>query len=228
MRYQYNEADMIDKLEELTCNQLSNLFSHKADITRELIMEALEKTKKSNMASRDKRYWRGEVPTFDPYHSGQYAKYLWYLSNCIWKEEHDAEIAGLVYYLNKVLNIVDWYYEITPPEIFGVEHPLGCVLGRASYSSYLFLYQGTTIGGMYKGDSVQYPKLGEYITLNANASILGDAVVGDYVIVGANAIIKGGVIPSNCLVFGSSPNLSIIEKPHVIMRTYFADKWMEY
>ena len=56
-------------------------------------------------------------------------------------------MSDLIYYLNKILHSIDCYFEIKLPTKFGVEHPLGSVLGRASYSEGLFIYQGCTIGG---------------------------------------------------------------------------------
>ncbi len=85
--------------------------------------------------------------------------------------------AEQVYYLNKILHSVDWYYEIELPKHFMVEHPLGSVLGRAQYGDYLYIYQGVTIGGnvKLKTGELDYPTLGDNVLLYSNAKILGNS-----------------------------------------------------
>lgn len=107
-----------------------------------------------------------------------------------------------------MLNGVDLYYQVNLPKIFGAEHPLGTVLGKAEYGNKLFVYQGVTVGG----NKMKYPKIGENVTMYSNSKILGNAVIGNNVAVSANTYIKGEKIPNNCLVFGTSPNLVIVGK----------------
>lgn len=107
----------------------------------------------------------------------------------------------------------DWFYQIELPKHFWAEHPLGSVLGRAKYGDYLFVYQGTTIGGnrsLENGESVlRYPTLGNNVVLYANSTVLGNTKIGDNVIVAANTYLINEDIPSNCIVFGTSPNIVI-------------------
>lgn len=64
------------------------------------------------------------------------------------------------------MHSVDWYYEIELPDHFMVEHPVGSVLGRATYGDYMYIYQGVTIGGniSLNEGNVAYPVLGENVT----------------------------------------------------------------
>ena len=93
------------------------------------------------------------------------------------------------------------------PEIFFFEHPLGSVLGRAQYSSNLFIMQGCTVGGTNAG----YPILGKNFSMYSNSKIIGDCVVGDNVILAANSYVKDTNIDSNKVVFGQYPNNVIKE-----------------
>ena len=130
-------------------------------------------------------------------------------------------IASKIYYLNKILNSVDWYYEIELPTYWGVEHPLGSVLGRAEYSEGLFIYQGCTIGGNKK----KYPKIGKNVILYSNSSILGDSIIGDNVLISTGTTIKDENIPDDSLVFGQSPNLIIKRKGKEYVENYISDFW---
>ena len=95
---------------------------------------------------------------FDPMYTGTWAIFLYKLSRLLLLEGNNKK-AECIYYLNKVLRSVDWFYQTELPFHFMAEHLWGSVLGRARYSDYLFVYQGTTIGGNRKGDVLYYPKV---------------------------------------------------------------------
>lgn len=100
-----------------------------------------------NYARVKSKYFQNEIEVvFKIEHTVQYAIFLYLFSNQLYKDGYEKE-AGFVYYLNKIMHSVDWFYAIELPEHFCAEHPLGCVLGRASYGDYLFVYQGVTVGG---------------------------------------------------------------------------------
>jgi serine O-acetyltransferase len=128
---------------------------------------------------------------------------------------------ALLYYLNKVLHSVDWYFEIMLPDIFSAEHSIGSVMGRAVYSDKFFFYQGCTVGG----NNSKYPVIGENVTMYSNSSILGNSKIGNNVILGAGCMVKDAVIPGNCLVFGQSPDLVIKEKTADYILAHSARFW---
>lgn len=134
-------------------------------------------------------------------------------------------IADQIYYLNKIMNSVDWYWEVDLPNHFTVVHPIGTILGRAQYGDYLCVYQGVTIGGNYKQEEIQYPSLGNYVTLYANASVLGNSKIGNQVIISANTFVKDESIQDNSIVFGSSPNLIVKSYAPEILKEYFKPIW---
>lgn len=102
--------------------------------------------------------------------------------------------------------------KINLPNYFMAEHPVGAVLGRAKYSEYLFVYQGTAIGGSWKDGKLYYPELGENIILYAGSSIIGKCRIGNDVIISANTCVKNQNVPSCSIVYGSTPNLIIKRK----------------
>lgn len=211
-------------LAALVNQQLMNMFmcSKKVD---PFLEHALERLEKCFSYSSDKYYHRDGETYFSPYHSGQYSIFLYFLANSVWKIRGDNELSTVLYYLNKMMNNVEWYYEYELPDVFGVEHPLGTVMGRASYSDHFYFYQGCTVGGIQRHQGSVYPILGEFVTLCANSSILGDCHIGNNVVVGAGAMIKNQDVPNNCVVFGSSPNLIFKCKTENEMKDLYRDKW---
>lgn len=203
--------------------QISNWFGQCDDIGIYLD-NTLQRVEKCFNVTKNKYYHddNGEV-YFSPYHSGQYSIFLYYLANTIFLVGNNDLLASKVYYLNKIMNSVDWYYEIQLPEFWGVEHPLGSVLGRAKYNNGFFVYQGCTVGGN-KG---KYPVLGKNVILYSNVTILGNTTIGDNVVISAGTLIKDEEIPSNCLVFGQSPNLIVKSKDDKYMNALISKFWRD-
>lgn len=82
-----------------------------------------------------------------------YCILLYWLSRELF-QNGKLELADKVYYLNKMLNAVELFYEVKLPAIWSCEHPLGSVMGRADYGDYFFFYQDVRSevisGGMAK------------------------------------------------------------------------------
>ena len=103
--------------------------------------------------------------------------------------------------MNKVVSCCDVYYEVSLPEYFCVEHPVGSVIGRAKIDNGFFFMQGCTVGG----NRMKYPIIGKNVWMYSNSKILGDCHIGDNVLIGANCYVKDMDIPSGCMVFGQYP-----------------------
>jgi serine O-acetyltransferase len=142
---------------------------------------------------------------FNPYHSGQYTVFLYYLSNSIYRNSNAKLLSDKIYYLNKMLNSCDLFYEVELPEFFTLDHPVGSVIGRAQFGEGFSFSQNCTVGNN-KGI---YPIIGENVKMCANSSIIGNSIIGSNSIIGANSGVKDENVPANSLVFGYSPNLII-------------------
>lgn len=203
----------------------------------EKISDALTKVNNSFMAANNKYYLKYG---FSIYNSAQYSIFLYYLANIIGNTQSGCNsnysvesrggdggggLADQIYYLNKIMNCVDWYWQVDLPNHFIVVHPIGTILGRAQYSDYLCVYQGVTIGGNFKQVEIQYPSLGNYVTLYANASVIGNSKIGNQVIISANAFVKDENIEDNSIVFGSSPHLIVKSYDSEILREYLRPIW---
>lgn len=205
--------------------QLNNILGFTESVD-EYIDKALERVSICFSYSNDKYYRSLGGSKFSPYHSGQYSIFLYFLANTIFREGGDSQLSTKLYYLNKIMNSVDWYYEIELPSYFGVEHPLGSVLGRAQYSDGLYLFQGCTIGGD-KGNNPRYPKIGKNVIMYSNSMVLGDATIGDNVIISTGTTIINENIPECCLVFGHSPNLVIKKKTLNQINEHVREFWLK-
>lgn len=74
-----------------------------------------------------------------------YCNYLYWLSREAFIKGF-IDVADKIYYLNKMLNSIELFYEIQLPDIWSCEHPLGSVMGRGQYGNYFLFYQGCTVG----------------------------------------------------------------------------------
>ena len=207
-------------LSRLVSQQLKNFFieSENVEDYQEATLERVENCLKK---IGGKYYSSDDKVCFSPFHSAQYSIYLYYLSNTIYKEDGSSDLSDKIYYLNKIMNGVDWYCQIELPDIFGAEHPLGSVMGRAKYSDYFYFYQGCTVGG----NELNYPEIGKNVIMYSNSTILGKSKIGDNVLISTGATIKDEDIPSNCIVFGQSPNLIIKNKSEEEIKLFTRDFW---
>jgi len=130
-------------------------------------------------------------------HSDQYTVFLWFLSNSVWKETANAELANKLFYLNKALNGFSCMYDTNLPDIFLILHSAGTVLGKAEYGNYLVVAQGTTVGA-HKGI---YPQIGKGVGLLPNSSVIGNSIIGDKVSIGINTTVYDMDVNSGNVVF---------------------------
>jgi len=199
-----------ERLFALLERQLGTLFEYEAAADEAALNraldEALERCRHCFARILNKYFRRDGHIHFSPFHSGQYCLFLYYLGHSL-ARQGAASLADRVYYLNRTLNGVDLFHQVSLPEVFCVEHPLGAVIGRAQIGNFFFFAQGVTVGGN-KGS---YPVLGSHVTMLSNSKVVGKSVIGDNVILSANSYVKDTVIPANSIVFGQDRKLVIKE-----------------
>lgn len=152
----------------------------------------------------------------NPLHTVQWSIFLYVFSRELYLNDH-YELAEKVFYLNKIMHSVDWFYEIELPVHFFAVHPLGSVLGRGIYGDFFMIYQGCTVGSNGRGG--EQPQIGQHVLMFSNSKILGASNIGNRVIVSANSYIKDQNVPDDVIVFGQSPNLHfkpLGEKKHLL------------
>ncbi len=212
-------------IEDILFRQLHNYWGEIDDvaITRNIPL-ALSAIENNYKELPNRRLWNGEEVIFSPYMSVQWMNFLYRLSHSLY-QNGGGTAADQVYYLNKIMHANDWFYAIDLPVHFHCEHPVGSVLGRAVYGDYLFVYQGTTIGGNRSNGELAYPVLGNNVILYANATVLGNTHIGNNVLISAGTYLLNEKIPDNCIVFGQSPNITIKRKSEEEIKEYTQHIW---
>lgn len=145
------------------------------------------------------------------------AAYLWFLGNTVWKETGQEILPTRLFYLNKILHGLDLYFKVPMPNIFLLSHPVGTVIGNASFSDFLMVSQNCTIGAK----TTVYPTFDQGVALNANVSVIGDCRIGRSVVFGAGASIIDRCVPANSLVLGQFPNNRVIPRDLAVSDRYF-------
>ena len=215
----------VDSIERILFHQLKSYWPQiDEELIKQNIPVALEKTEKTYHGMPNSRLWNGHDVVFSPYMSTQWMNFLYRLSHELYL--NGAGIAAdQVYYLNKIMHSNDWFYAIELPVHFHCEHPLGSVLGRAVYGDYLFIYQGTTVGGNRSHGELRYPTLGDNVVLYANATVLGNCRIGNNVLVSSGSYLLNEDIPDNSIVFGISPNIVVKSKTENVIKEYTKHIW---
>lgn len=152
------------------------------------------------------RFKNNNQTIFNHLYSDQYLIFLWFLSNTIFSNCNNDNLATKIYYLNKTLHAFDCHYDTQLPDIFYISHGIGTMLGKAKYSNYFVAMQGCTVGA----SNGVYPVFGEGVALTANSSVIGNCLIGDRVTISANTSVFNKNISSNSLVYNNSENGSLI------------------
>lgn len=218
-----SKAELIN----LVIKQLNNLLTYNKIEDQKILVNsvniALERTEHNFKFNKNKYYTKDSHVYFNPFHSDQYTVFLYYLSNTIWKQFKYFSLANRIYYLNKIFNSVDLYFEVELPNIFSLGHPVGSVMGRANYSDFFSFSQNCTVGN----NKDIYPTFGENVVLFSGVTVIGNCNIGDNCIISANTYVKDTNIRSNSIVFGSSPNLIIKEKTKEYIDAFTNSKWIK-
>ncbi len=194
------------QLAQLAKQQVDNFFPDVNPVSLPLlekaVASALPRLEYCFSKVNNKYFFDGKNSVFDHLHGDQYAMWLYFLSNELFKMGEGGDISKKLFLLNKLLHGCDIYYEVGLPEIFLLVHPLGTVLGRGSYQDYLVAYQKCGVGSNHD----IYPTMGKHFTLRPGSSILGNCVVGDNVGLAADSLLLDTPLPENTLYIGSPKN----------------------
>jgi serine O-acetyltransferase len=196
--------------------QLNHLFPdgrslHKNRL-RPVLDEALERAAYCFRHVKLPAYQKDGEPCLHHLHSDQYAVFLWFLSNSIWKHNGDTEAADKVFYANKALHGFSCLYDTALPDIFLLLHTTGTVLGKASYGNFLAVAQSCTVGAQ---DGC-YPVMGSHVALLPGSSVIGQCRVGDYSSVGIGAAVYKQDIPDRSVVYRDSASGRLTVKPGLV------------
>jgi len=210
-----------EKLPTYVASQL-NLFFPDGGLVLDGISRALPEVLAKIEASFKhikSRYYRKNDDVFlNHLNTDHYASFLYLLSNTIYHQGNEV-VAEKLFALNKALHGFDAFYAIELPEVFLLVHPVGTVLGNASYSNKLVVYQNVTIGSDING---VYPKFGCGVVLYSGVTVIGNVNTGDNVVFGANSFTKGKDISGSSVVVGQYPQEIIKNGSPEVFSHYFA------
>lgn len=166
----------------------------------------------------ERKYYNADgVARFDHLNSDHMAMFLYMLANTSWRQTGDTELPTKLFYLNKILNGLDLYFSVALPDVFLLVHPVGTVIGNASYSDYLVVYQNCTVGA----DNGVYPTFGEGTILFSRSSVLGDVTVGANVVFAANSFVVNTAVPADSIVVGQFPQHRFLPNPRSVRNRVF-------
>jgi len=147
------------------------------------------------------RLWQPDA--FDYLHSSQHCTFLYFLSNTIWRNRENANCATKLFALNKAMNGFDCFYDNALPDRFFIGHSVGIVLARTTFSDYLVLYQGCTVGKNHGAA----PTLERGVVLYPNSAIIGNCHIGPGTVVGQGCSVIDADTPGNSYVFSNNGTL---------------------
>lgn len=85
---------------------------------------------------------------------------------------------------------------------FVLNHPYATIINAKSIGKNLTICHLTTIGNGQHANNELRPRLGDYVSIGANANIIGNITIGNNVVIGAGSVVVKD-IPDNCVVAGN-------------------------
>jgi len=199
------------ELLEYVCHQLNNIFPDKNNVKAEHLQSsfdiALDRTAFCFSHIKNKYFYQDNQAVFYYLNGDQYSMFLYLLSNTAYKCNLDRAVCSKIFLLNKSLFGVDAYYEVELPKIFLFVHPIGSILGRASYSNYFTIYQSCNIGSNHN----IYPSFGEHVTMHPGSSVLGNCLIGSNCRIGAGALLIEQNIEDNKTFVGRPGGYKLLD-----------------
>jgi serine O-acetyltransferase len=191
------------ELRDYVCAQLNHFFPDRKGNVSESIGGALDDAlDRLAPCVRLARIWPKDK--FNYLHSNQYAVFLYFLANTLWRRGAEPAICGKLYALNKALNALECFYTLQLPDIFCICHSPGIVLAQATYANYLVLYQSCTVGRV---DPDARPVLSEGVVMFPNSAIVGKCNIGPRTYLSQGNSIIDADTPGNCVVFSQAGKL---------------------
>jgi serine O-acetyltransferase len=201
--------------------QFENLFPDGTDLgdLPKFVDLALGRVEHCFSRVRLKGFFADGQARFSHGHCDQYAIFLYYLANSAFREKPGHPIADKAYALNKALHALDAFYEVQLPDVFAVQHPVGTVLGRATYSDYFICYHNCTVGANLDND---YPSFGHGVVMYGGSRVIGKTSVGGNSFVSTGAIvIDGGALEPDSVLHGIYPNAGQSHTDRNVIRDIF-------
>lgn len=123
---------------------------------------------------RNKYYDKDKETVSNPLYGCQYAHFLYYLANKIYRNRGKLNLRDRLYALLKGMSSVNLFYQVELPEIFFFGRPLATVTGRPEYLNYSTFSQGCTVSN----NNGIFPRFGESVFMMSNSKVIGNCKIG--------------------------------------------------
>lgn len=163
---------------------------------------------------------------FSHLHGDQYAQFLYYFSNSLWKTSENKAICDKILYLNRILNGFFLSYKCELPEHFFLGHPVGTIIGNAVYNDYLVIFHDVTINTDQSEDGSPAPVIGRGAFFGAGSKLIGNKPVGNRVSLSVDTVVYDKAIPDDSVVIRDDEGRTIIKKRSkstCMAQNYFRD-----
>ncbi len=132
---------------------------------------------------------------------GPRAVWLFRASRWAWLH-HMRPLALILYNINFTLHGCDLSYQADIGPGFYMHHPVGIVMGGVQAGRNLTLGPNCLLGNrdQHTRDGRVEPLLGDNVTINAGAAVLGPVILGDHVVVGVNAVVVKDCAPGSVMI----------------------------
>lgn len=185
-------------------NQLTTRFALEMDLVEDEV-EFIDRHKKSvfQQFENNRKRQSNKYSELNIYNIDQTLHYYIFLQRSLFGLG-SLELAEKLYYFLRKTYCIDIHPSRLLPEYFLLVHPIGTVIGNASFADFLVVYQNVTVGGSPK---LEYPTIGQACVLYGGSKIIGRSVLGDNVTVGAGVIINNEQVPDNTILYIDHNNL---------------------
>ena len=136
-------------------------------------------------------------------------KWKWNIYDLIYCLTFQSEFRALFYYrIGHLRHFINWLHPVFLNLYFltrqigpglKIQHGFSTIIAANSIGKNCWINQQVTIG--YTNDS-DCPTIGDNVTINAGAIVIGNITIGDNVVIGAGTVVTKS-IPSNCTVVGN-------------------------
>lgn len=158
-------------------------------------------------------YGEGREAKFNHLHSDQYSQFLYYLANSIWRLQPEYEdVCRKIILLNRTLNACWFSYKGNLPKVFLLVHPMGTVLGNASYGEYAVFLQNVTVNTQVDKHMKPAGHIGDFLYMSAGSKIIGNEPIGNDVTLGVDTTVYNRYVEDNTLLFRNSEG--VVEERH--------------
>ena len=154
---------------------------------------------------------------FNHLNADHYAMFLYWVSNEAWRQGYIL-IAEKAFLLNKALHGIDAFYSIALPDVFLFVHPVGTILGNASYADFLVVYQNVTVGADIAGI---YPNFGKGNVLYSKSSVIGQSTMGNNVSIATHSFVRNRDVPDDIVIVGLYPDNKIMKNSRNNRQDFF-------